>query len=69
MRIYGPGGFKAAAYIHDGKVISATKTLGPCSGWSVGQFVHMVEARSWWIERNDLPAERSRAGSARAGDR
>jgi len=69
MRIYGPNGFKGAAFIHDGKVISATKSLGPCTGWSVGQFERMVEARGWRIERDDLPAERSRAGSARAGDR
>ena len=61
MRIYGPNGFRAAAFIHDGKVISATKTLGLCTGWSVGQFVHMCESRGWRIERDDLPAETEHA--------
>jgi hypothetical protein len=69
MRIVGPNNFKGAAFVHDGKVISATRNIGPCSGWSVDRFIRMVEGRGWQIERDDLPAERSRAEPARAGDR
>jgi hypothetical protein len=64
MRIYGPNGFRAAAFIHDGKVISATKTLGPCTGWSVDRFVRMCESRGWRIEYDELPAEGERAAGA-----
>jgi len=65
MRIYGPNGFKAAAYEHDGKMISGTKNLGPCSNWTVQRFERMCKAQGWWIERDDVPAD----AEQRAGDR
>jgi hypothetical protein len=53
MRIVGPNGFKAAAFIHDKKVISATKNIGWCSGWPVDRFTRFVEQRGWQIIRDD----------------
>ena len=53
MRIVGSNGFKAAAFIHDKKVISATKNIGWCSGWPVDRFTRFVEQRGWQIIRDD----------------
>jgi hypothetical protein len=69
MRVIGPNGFRGAAFVHDGKVISATKNLGPCHNWSVDRFERMCAAHGWTIERDDVPTEGSRADAARAGDR
>jgi hypothetical protein len=69
MRVFGPNGFKGAAFIHDSKVVSATKNLGPCWGWPVARLERLCAARGWIIERDELPAEPPRADAARAGDR
>jgi hypothetical protein len=61
MRISGPGNFRAAAFVHDGKIVSATRNLGPCWGWPVDRFERMAAARGWTIERDELPAEPPRA--------
>jgi hypothetical protein len=61
MRIYGPDGFKGAAFIHDNRVVSATRNLGPCTNWSLDRFERMCAARGWRIERDDLPAEGKQA--------
>jgi len=57
MRVFGPNGFRGAAFVHDGKVISATRNLGPCHNWSVDRFERMCKAQGWRIERDDMPAD------------
>jgi hypothetical protein len=69
MRVFGPDGFRGAAFVHDGKVISATKNLGPCANWSLARFERMCAARGWRIERDELPMDGEPIASASAGDR
>jgi hypothetical protein len=60
---------RGAAFVHDGRIVSATRNLGPCTGWSVDRFERMCAAHGWTIAR-DEPAEGSRAEMGRrAGDR
>jgi len=56
---------RGAAFVHDGRVISATKNLGPCHDWSLDRFERMAAARGWTIEHDELPADTEQ----RAGDR
>ena len=57
MRVFGKDGFRGAAFVHGGKVISATRNLGPCHNWSVDRFERMCAKRGWTIERDELPAD------------
>ena len=31
MRVFGPDGFQGAAFVHDGRIVSATRNLGPAT--------------------------------------